>query len=297
MGIDLSQQVASLLVAIPVALITRSAVALVIATLAGAVVRTILTHVALPGERNRFFIEKTALKEILSFGRFIFVSTIFFFIGTRFDVFALGRLEGMGVVGVYGLATMIAAVPAQIGERVSYSVLMPALAERFRAGPAGFADDVVRSRKILLPAAGVLFFGAAVCAPPFFHFFYRDVYADAGLMVRFVVATSWCMFLQEASARALMAIGDTKPLAWANAARVAATIAFCFLGFHAAPYVSSAKLAPMFGFMIGNSLGALVGVLAIDGGLRKHGARIALLDAGATAVFALALVVDGFIQT
>ncbi len=286
-AMDLTTQVVGLCVSVPVGFLTHSAVALVVASVMSAAVRCGMTHFFLPGPLNRLRWDKTAAVEIFTFGRWVFFSTIFFFIGTRYDVFALGRLEGMGVIGIYGLAQMIVQVPSQMGERVTYSVLLPALSERFRESPARFAADLRHARAILLPAAAVLFLGAAMTAPAFFQLLYRDVYVDAGWMVQFLVVTSWCMFLQESSARALMALGDSAPLAISNFVRVAATVAFTAVGFHFGAQLPFAgeHYGPVVGFMIGNSGGALVGALVMGHGLRKHGVRIQGMDLVATAAF------------
>ncbi|HEY4221895.1 MAG TPA: oligosaccharide flippase family protein [Myxococcota bacterium] len=290
-GLDLSAQIAGLCASIPLALLLHSAVALVAASLASALVRMILTHVMLPGPNNRLGWDKEAAREIFTFGRFVFVSTIFFFLGTRYDVFALGRLEGMGLIGVYGLAQMIVQVPAQMGERVSNSVLMPALSQRFRETPAAFAGDVRHARLILLPAAAVLFLGAAMTAPAFFHLLYRDVYADAGWMVQLLIIAAWCGFLQESTGRALIAIGNSSWLAVANCARLIATVAFTSLGFRLGDASGLGAHGAVIGFMLGNAAGAFVGAMAIAVGLAQLGANIILIDVVGTAALALAALV------
>ena len=281
---DLSMQTVGLCVSIPVAIHTHSPVALVVASLAGSAVRTALSHFFLPGTLNRLRWDPAATREILSFGRFVFVSTIFYFLGTKYDVFALGRLEGMGVIGVYGIGLTIVGVPQQMCERVTYSVLMPALAERFRESPERFHADLEKARAILLPAAAVLFLGAAMCAPAFFRLLYPAAYDDAGWMVQLLVLTTWCMFLQESTGRAHMALGNSGPLAIANAARLVATIAATSAGFYLGAQLPT-KLGPMMGFMIGNSVGALTGAVVIGAFMRKHGVHIGLLDLIATAAF------------
>jgi O-antigen/teichoic acid export membrane protein len=289
-GIDLVAQAAALAIALPVGFATHSVFALVCATMTSVVVRTVLSHVALPGGRNRFFFERAAAAEIWSFGGWIFVSTILYFIGTRWDVFALGKLEGMELVGVFGLATMITQVPVQLSEKVTGFVLMPALAERFRENPKGLADDVRRARVILFPAGAVLFLGAALTAPAFFDFLYRDVYESAGWMTQLVVLTGWCALLQDASSRALLALGNTKGIAAANFVRVLATVAFTYAGFTlggAAGVGGSvgSETTAVIGFLVGSALGSFVGALALGVVLGRAGVRVIAIDVVATLLF------------
>lgn len=284
-GIDLAAQIAALAVALPVGFATKSVVALVCATMTAVVVRTVLSHVAIPGPRNRFFFERAAAHEIWSFGGWIFVSTIFYFIGTRWDVFALGKLEGMELVGVFGLATMITQVPVQLSEKVTGFVLMPALAERFRENPKALAGDVRHARMILFPAGAVLFLGAAMTAPAFFDFLYRDAYESAGWMTQLVVLTGWCALLQDASSRALVALGNTKGIAAANLVRVIATVGATYIGF---------TLGGVVGFLIGSAVGAFIGALALGTVLGKAGVHVLGIDTLATIAFvAIAAVACG----
>jgi O-antigen/teichoic acid export membrane protein len=251
---EMASQIVGFVVAVGAGVLLRSVLALALGALASVVTRCVMSHVFLPGPRNRLAWDRSAATEIFSFGGWIFVSTLLFFAGTRWDVFSLGRLEGMGLVGVYGLAQMIVQVPTQIGERVTGFVLMPALAERFRESPAELAADVKRARLLLLPAVAILFLGAAMTAPAFFHLLYRDVYRDAGWMTQLLVLVGWCAFVQDSSSRALLALGDSRSLAVANAARLVATIACSALGF---------LWASLPGFMIGNALGALLGAVVV----------------------------------
>lgn len=279
---ELTSQIVGLLASVTVAWLTRSVLALAVAALASVVTRTLMSHFFLAGPLNRLRWERAALQEIFTFGGWIFVSTMLFFGGTRWDVFALGRLESMDLVGVYGLAQLITAVPVAMGERVTGFVLMPALAERFRESPDELAGDVRRARLLLFPAAALLFLGAAMTAPAFFKLLYRDVYEAAGWMTQLMVLVGWCAFVQDATSRALLALGDSRSLAMANAARLVATIAFTSIGFWQGSLV---------GFMLGNALGALVGAVIVGWALSQRGVPVLSIDLGATAVFALVLVV------
>lgn len=273
---ELLSQVVGLCIAVPMAWATHSVVALVGAALGSALARTLMSHVFLPGGRNRFAWEERTRREIYSFGGWIMVSTFLFFLGTRWDVFALGRFEGMAMLGVYAIAQMITVVPVQISGRVVGSVLLPALSEEYRAAADKFAGTLSRARAVLLPAGGVLFLGAAATAPAFCRVLYREEYRDAGWMTQLLVVAAWCSFLQESSARALAALGDSKGIAAANLARLVFTAGFTWIGF---------EVGSLVGFIIANACGAFVGTIAAAIALRRHGVHLVIEDALATAVF------------
>lgn len=274
--VELVSQVLALAASVPIAFATRSVVALAAASIVAIGTRTIASHLILKGPNNRFRLERTAMRELFSFGSWIFLSTTLFFLGTRWDVFALGKLEGMELIGVYGLAQMILSVPAQMIDRAMGLVVLPALAERFREAPASFAADLRQARLFVLPAAAVLFLGAAMTAPAFFHWLYRDAYHDAGWLTQLAVGAAWFVMLQDVSMRAIVAAGETRLLVAANAARLVATIAATSLGF---------TLYGVVGFILGNAVGAAAGALTASAILSRLGARVVGIDLAISAAF------------
>lgn len=276
---ELTAQAVGFITAAVVGVWTRSVVALAAAALASVSTHAVMSHAFLPGPTNRIRWERAALREIFGFGGWIFVSTLLFFAGTRWDVFALGRLEGMSLLGVYGLSQLITQVPVQIAERVSGAVLMPALAERFREAPHEFENDVRRARALLFPAAAVLFLGAAMTAPAFFRI-YRDAYEHAGWMTQLLVGVAWCGFVQDTTSRVLLALGDSRSLAIASGVRLVATILLTAIGF---------TYGSVVGFIVGNGVGAFLGALVAGWALSARGIPVVVFDLAGTGLFFAAL--------
>lgn len=275
-GVELVSQVLALAAAVPIALATRSVLALVAAAYVALLVRVVASHTVLPGARNRFRLEKGAMRELLGYGAGMLLSAALVFLGGRWDLFALGKLEGMGTAGVYGLALLVLGVPAQMIDRAMNAVLLPALAERLREAPARFAEDVVAARRVVLPAAALLLLGAALVAPAFFQWLYREAFHDAGWIAQLAVVAVWFTALQEGGRRALMAAGATGTLAFADALRLLATVAGTTAGF---------ALHGLVGFLVGNAAGAAVGSMAMGLLLRRLGARVIALDLLASGAF------------
>ncbi len=285
MGLDVLAQVVGLAVSIPVAIITHHVIALVVAAIASAFVKQVGSFLVMPSVRPWFAWDRAALKEIFSFGQWIFISTLFSFMAMRWDVFSLGRLEGFALLGVYGLATQITSVPSQMSLQVTNTVLTPVLSEAFRGAKDGLGAALEKARRAYIPAAMLLFLGAATTAPAFFVIAYREGFHGAGPMAQVLMLTIWLGFLQEASSRALVASGDGRGLALGNALRVIVTIVATLVGF---------ELAGFWGFVAANSIGAVVGVIVTGIRLRGQGAPTALRDdLFATGLFAVLLVAAG----
>ncbi len=281
--VEVIAQIAAMAVAVAVASVTHHAVALVGAAVVSAIVRTTLTHLALPGARMKLRWDKRAVEEIIDFGKWIFLSTVCAFIALRWDVLSLGRLKGFAVLGVYGLAIQVTSVPSQIATQFSNLVLTPVLAQAWRVSPATLRAQVHEARAGYVPAGMLLFTGAATLAPAFFKLAYKDRFVDGGEMAQLLMLTVFATFLQEASSRTLIAAGDGRGLAFTNAAKVAVTITATLIGF---------SYFGFSGFLVGNGVGAVVGVVVV--GLRADAAGasgVLVADLKASAIFAVVLVV------
>jgi O-antigen/teichoic acid export membrane protein len=285
MALEIVAQIVALAVSIPVAIATGHVIALVLAAVVSAVVKFVGSFMMIPSIKPWFAWDRRAVTEIFSFGQWIFVSTLCSFIAMRWDVFSLGRLEGFALLGVYGIATQITSVPNQMAAQVTNAVLTPVLSAAFRDGGAALGDAVDSARRAYVPAAMLLFLGAATTAPAFFVWVYPAAFREAGLMAQVLMLTIWLSFLQEASSRVLVATGDGPGLAAANALRVAVTIASTIVGF---------QVAGFWGFVVGNSVGAFVGVIAVGVRVRRRGAPQVLgHDVAATVIFLLLLIAAG----
>jgi hypothetical protein len=161
-GIEVSAQAVALAVSIPTAIATGHVIAFVVGAAASGLVKLVLSHLVLPGSRVRIVWDVTATSEILSFGKWIFLSTLCAYVAVRWDIFALGRLEGMALLGVYGLANQITSVPHQMAMHATGNVLTPVLADAFRSSNDRFRERLAMARRAYIPVALLLFAMMAV---------------------------------------------------------------------------------------------------------------------------------------
>jgi O-antigen/teichoic acid export membrane protein len=273
--LEVLAQAISLGVSIPVAIATGHVIAFVAGAVVSGFVKFLLSHLIL-GARMRIAWERESLREIFSFGRWVFLSTLFAYVAIRWDIFALGRLEGMALLGVYGVANQITSVPHQMTVHATGLVLTPVLADAWRhaGGDRGgdvsaFATRLREARRGYLPVALLLFLGAATTAPAFFVVAYKAGFHAAGVMAQALMIQAFLDFQQEASSRALVARGDGRGLALSNALRLIATIVSTYVGL---------SLFGFWGFVQGNVVGGLVGVVIVGLRLRAQGMVGALAD-------------------
>jgi O-antigen/teichoic acid export membrane protein len=267
--IDLGAQAASIITMIGFALVYRSVWALVAGGLISSLSKMLLSHFAIFGVRNRFQWDRAAVRTIVTFGKWIFLSTLVTFLAMRLDVFLLGKLVPIDILGVYSIAWLLAMIPQQVAGRLAETILFPALSESTRRGKEVLSANLQRARCVLLPAAMLGVVGIALLAPAFFYYLYDVRYHDAGWMAQLLMVTVWFYFLHHCAARALLAVGDSRFLAVGNAARLVCAALGCVAGY---------RLAGLPGFILGVSAGSLAGYVVLAAAMVRHGLFIAAED-------------------
>lgn len=262
----------------------RSVWALVIGSIIGSLGSVILSHALLPGQRDRPRLDRGHAREILTFGKWILVSTLFTFLSQRIDVVLLGRLVPMEVLGIYSIGLMLTAIPQRAFGQVSQRVLMPALAESHRADASQLGGSLLRAKHALLPVGAMGMLAGVSVAPAFFHFLYDARYADAGWIAQLAQLSLWSGLLHDANGRALLALGDSRSWAASHALRTAVSAAGCVVGF---------DTAGLPGLLVGLASGGFAGWALVVLALRRSGLRVAMADGAYTLLVVAAGILCG----
>jgi O-antigen/teichoic acid export membrane protein len=277
--LDLAAQVLGLTAMILLALATQSVVALVIGGVLQTSAKLALTHFGLPGHRNRFCWDKQAADELIRFGRWIFLSTAFWFLTSQGDRAILGKFVTLDVLGIYNIGYFLASFPMLLGHTLNHRLMIPV----YRDKPAAASADNRRRQQLLrggLTAGSLgLLLVMAYAGPWLAGFLYDDRYAAAGALV---VMTSLALapaVITMTYDQAALAAGDSRGFFLFSATRaVLQTLMF---------------LAGVAGFGLPGGIAALcLSMLASYPVLiwlaRKHGVWDARHDAGFGLVWLLA---------
>lgn len=139
--LELASQLGAMVSTIGLALATHSVWSLTIGTVIGAVVRTVLSHVYLPGHSAPPCWDRAYAHEIIHFGKWIFVSSIIGFLAAHGEKIILGGTLGTASFGIYSIAsTMLAAIVGVYGT-LNGHVIFPSLSLALRSGDS---HEVVR---------------------------------------------------------------------------------------------------------------------------------------------------------
>ncbi len=200
------------------------------ANLLAALTRTVLSHVALPGIRHRFRLEREALGELLGFGRWVFVSTLLTFLAGQADRLVFGKTIPLDLFGVYGIAATLAMLPTLAVLKVGSSVAFPAYSRLAARGDLGAL--LSRVRLPLLLGGGAIVSGLFACGPGLIRVLYDSRYEQAGWIVQFLAASAWFQIMEATCGAALLALGRVPWMAAGSAVKLASLLVLIPLGFH-----------------------------------------------------------------
>ncbi len=192
----------------------------------GGVIGSVIRCVAsfwLPSPRHRLLLIRDYALEIVSYGKWIFISSLIFYASTNIDRLYLGKVAPLAVLGVYGIARSIADVPAALAVRLSQFIVFPLVSSAH-----GSASDV---RQRLAPLRMMFLLGAAsalslavATADVVIAIFYDLRYQDAAWMLSVLLLGVWTAIVCSVNEAALLGVGRPAFAAFANGLRLACLV-------------------------------------------------------------------------
>src|SRR5208283_3995250 len=108
---------------------------LVLGNLISNAFQLICSHLLLPGLRNRLHWDRTAVKELIHFGKWIFLSTAFTFLAFYSDRLIVGKIpNGTYYLGIYGLALNLVGIATGLMGSLSTQLVFPVYSRLHQAG-------------------------------------------------------------------------------------------------------------------------------------------------------------------
>jgi O-antigen/teichoic acid export membrane protein len=219
--LDLTCQLTQFSVAIGWAFFDRTIRALVVATLASELTRTLLSYrIIKGGVRPRFVLEREALRSILTFGRWILIGTALTFLANQSDRLILPKLLpkpiAFQVLGVYGIAFTLSDVPRQIISMFSSNVGFPFIAKFAHQPRPDFRKLVLKYRMVVLAAGAVLLTFTICVGDIFILHVYKKPYHGAAWMIAIFGLGLWHTLLYSTTSPAIMSLQKSHYNALAN---------------------------------------------------------------------------------
>ncbi|MFN3936368.1 MAG: oligosaccharide flippase family protein [Gemmobacter sp.] len=274
-AIDLAAQTVGIAVMIGLALATGSVWALVAGGIATATAKLVLARRALPGEPDRIGWDPEAGRELIRFGKWIFLSTACGFMLAQGDKAILGRFLTMEALGIYNIGWFVASFPMLLAGAVVGRVMIPAYREN---PPGASSQNFARLRRLRIAINGTTLLLIAVMAlggEAIVALLYDERYLAAGPIVVLVACAQLPALIGLGYDLAALAAGDSRNYFLVMAARAGTQTLGLLIG---------AQSAGVAGALFGQAVAAVVVYPAIVWLARRHRAWDAPHDIG----FALA---------
>jgi len=284
--LDMTCQIAGLLFTIGCALKYPSVWALVLGAIVSSICRVGLSFYRrlIPGIRNRFCWDRDSMHSLFHFGKWILLSTAFFFFASQADRLILGRLISFSLLGVYSIAYTVSDIPRAVINAFAWKVGYPFIAKMAHRPVAEFRRIFLRYRLRALLVGAVM-----LCLMVYLGGFlvtklYDRRYHDASWMVPVLALGLWQTLMYSTTIPGLLSLGKSHYQAIGNGLYCATVLAAIPLSFH---------FFGMFGAVVAVAVGDLPIYFVLVAGASREGISTWRQDLQATGVF-LSLLAIGF---
>jgi O-antigen/teichoic acid export membrane protein len=220
---ELAAEALSFVVTVCLAMALRSVWALVYGAIAAVAIRAALSYCIVP-RLHGFRFDRRYLHAILHFGKWVLLSSLLTYVASSADRIILGRYLPVATLGIFGIAKIIADIPATLAGRVSYQIMFPAAAA-FRDGQDQQSLDHlhhVRSRFLLLVALGLGVMTAF--ADLEIRLIYDPRYHAAGWMLFALLFGAWFAVPSGLTEATLLGMGQPHVTGYSNAVKFAVLV-------------------------------------------------------------------------
>lgn len=229
--IEIAIQLAAFLCMLVWAAVDRTIWALVAGSIISYLLRSILSHTHLDGTSNRWQWDYAAFNEIVSYGKWVFASSILGFLVKSGDRILLGAFVNAATLGVYAIAYLIYEAIEQLFSRILVNVSFPALSEIARERRSDLRNTYY---KFHLPIASLAYFISGmlfIAGSPLIAILYDERYQDAGWMLS-ILAISITSIPVRLSEQSFLALGTPRLLSNITTLHLIAIYTFVPFGFY-----------------------------------------------------------------
>lgn len=208
--ISFASQAAGLIAMIGLAVVWPSVWSLAIGGLVSGLIGVWANHRFIPGMNNRLRWEPQAVRELLGFGRFIFLSTVATYFVGQGDKLFLGRTVSLADLGIYNIAFFMAVFPGMLGGMVANRILFPLYRELPPSGGSRNLSKIRKARDLITVGQMTLYAGLAFAGITLVDLMYDHRYAAAGPMLVILSLAQMPGSILVGNSKLLLAEGDSR---------------------------------------------------------------------------------------
>jgi O-antigen/teichoic acid export membrane protein len=170
------------------------------------IARCLVSYGMMRGVRPRLMWDKTAVREIVKFGKWILIGTGLTFLASQSDRLILGKLITLKVLALYGIAYALSDLPRQIILQFCSKVGFPFIAKFMESPRPEFRRVLLKYRAPVLLLGAVLLSVTICSGDLFISHVYDTRYHGAGWMVGILGLGLWHTLLYSTISPAIFAL-------------------------------------------------------------------------------------------
>ena len=205
--------------------------ALFVALILTTSLQTIVTFYLMPRGILRLQLDRECVGQIVSFGKWVFVSSLIYFLAMNYDRLYFAKAVPFAVLGIYGVARTFSDAAGQLVQRIGDMLIYPKIAATQQDGAALRAMLApMRVRMLLVIAAGLAI--VIALSDQIIILLYDQRYHAAAFMLPILLTSIWFSILATIGDSVLMGTRRPAHTARANFAKFAFTCAGLPLAIH-----------------------------------------------------------------
>ena len=224
--------------------ITPTIWALVLESVLTGAASLIGSYFLIPHIRHRIMIDRPSAMQLIVFGKWIFLTSIVYFLAMNFDRLYFSRHISLAELGIFGIARTLADTVTLLVARCGNLLLFPMVAA-MQVGGAEIRQRLQHGRRLLLLMAAIALSLFVALSDRIVALLYDDRYLAAAVMLPALLLGVWFAILSTVNKSILIGIRKPASSAFANVAKfvaylIAVPLAFQAYGLIAAVLVLSA---------------------------------------------------------
>ncbi len=182
--LDVTVRISALVITVILATFWKSVWVLALGMVLTNVGHGFFTHFLIKGYRNRWRWDKAAVRDQVSFGKWVFISSALAALLGQGGSMVVAKLLTVKLLGVYSMALMLSEAPVQALNAVARSVLQPLYAKFVSGNKKQFRGRLLRVRAALLALFLPLLWIPGVFGQEIVDLLFDERFTQAGWMLR-----------------------------------------------------------------------------------------------------------------
>ena len=204
---EMTQNFLSSFIHIVLAYFNPTVWALVFAGLIASLVRSASSYFLLPDIRPRLRISKIYARQILSFGKWIFLSSALYYFSTYIDTLYFGKIVGLSTVGIYGIARVFSKMIESFMVQFGNNIIFPLVAASQTMARDQLRSGLIVRRLAMLSVAAIGIAISISIGDVIIKTFYDQRYHAASWMLPVLLAGTWFSILSSINEATLLGFG------------------------------------------------------------------------------------------